>query len=310
MRQAFRLQEVHRGEVLDRINGYDVISCRTCGFVHIMPIPDRGELERIYREEYYTETKPLYMERLEEDMEWWNTVYDDRYEFMEALLPEACRTILDIGCGPGAFLKRGMERGWRVCGIEPSRTAVRYARRLGVDVIEGFFTEKIRKGLCRFHAVHLSEVLEHLPHPEEFLRGVRDVMEEGGLICCVVPNDYSPVQKILREKLGFKPYWLAPPHHINYFSFSSLKGLLERTGFRVIHRTAMFPMDFFLLMGENYVGDDATGRHCHGMRKRLDILLADSELKEFRKALYSLMARYGVGREMVIYARKHREQLR
>ncbi len=304
MKQVFRLQEAHRGKLLDSVNGYDIICCEECGFVHIMPIPSEEELKRIYKDEYYTEEKPLYIERLEEDIEWWNTVYDDRYEILETLLPDDCRSILDVGCGPGSFLKRGKERGWKVCGIEPSKVAAEYARGLGIDVIEGFFTKELKEKLCSFHVVHLSEVLEHLPDPEEFLRNVNDVVENGGLICCVVPNDYSPVQKILRERLGYKPYWLAPPHHINYFSFSTLEALLERTGFRVVHRTAMFPMDFFLLMGEDYVGDDATGRRCHGMRKRLDLLLAGSELSDFRKALYSLMAQYDVGREIILYARK------
>ncbi len=304
MRQVFRLQEAHRGELLDRVKGYDVISCDGCGFVHIVPIPSEEVLKNIYQEEYYTEEKPLYIERLEEDMEWWNTIYDDRYEFMESLLPEGKRSMLDVGCGPGTFLKRGKERGWKVCGIEPSRVAAEYARGLGIDVIEGFFTDELKERLRGFRGMHLSEVLEHLPHPEEFLRDINDVLEEGGVLCCVVPNDYSPVQKILSERLGFAPYWLAPPHHINYFSFTTLKGLLERTGFEVVHHTAMFPMDFFLLMGENYVGDDKVGRRCHRMRKRLDILLSASELEGFRKALYNLMATYGVGREVVMYARK------
>ena len=304
MRQAFRLQEVHSGQFIDIAAGYRVIDCGQCGFVHVLPIPSKQELEQIYREEYYTEEKPLFIKRLEEDIDWWNIIYDDRYDVLESELPPNRRTILDIGCGPGTFLRRGKERGWKVCGIEPSPVAAEYARSLGIDVIEGFFTEELKDQIGRFNAVHLSEVLEHLPHPEEFLYQVYHILEDRGLICCVVPNDYSPIQEILRHRLGFKPYWLAPPHHINYFSFSTLKGLLERTGFKVVYKTAMFPMDLFLLMGQNYVGNDAKGRQCHAMRKNFDTMLARSELRGFRKALYELMAEHGVGREVVMFARK------
>jgi hypothetical protein len=66
----------------------------------------------------------------------------------------------------------------------------------------------------------------------------------------------------------------------------------------------MFPMDFFLLMGDNYVGNDSLGRASHSRRKSLDIMLNEPELKDFKKEMYSLMAKHGIGREMVIYGEK------
>lgn len=298
-------QEGHAGRAMDTASGYGIIDCRACGFIHMDPVPAPAELKKVYVEEYYTEEKPLFIERVKEDIDWWNVVYDDRYEFFEGALPAGKREILDIGCGPGYFLKRGLDRGWRCLGIEPSKQAGAHAKGLGVDVMNAFFDEGLATGLRRkFDAIHLSEVLEHVPDPASILRLARGLLNDAGVLCAVVPNDYSPVQRVLREKLGFKPYWLAPPHHINYFSFSSLSGLFEKTGFKVIEKTSMFPIDFFLLMGDDYIGNDPLGRACHARRKRLDVNLAEPVLREFKKEMYRLMARHSIGREMIVFGRK------
>lgn len=297
---------MHKGDVIDKANGYSIIDCAGCGFIHIDPVPEKEELDAIYKEDYYKDEKPLYIDYSIEDSDWWRTVYDDRYDIFEAALRASRRRILDIGCGPGYFLKRGMERGWECLGVEPSRQAAAHTRGLGIKVINSFLDEACDIGAINspFDAIHLSEVLEHTADPEAILACAYDLMGDGGVICCVVPNDYSPVQKVLREELGYKPYWLAPPHHINYFSFDTLKTLMEKTGFAVTLETAMFPMDFFLLMGENYVGDDEAGRRSHAKRKRLDIMLGKEPLKAFKREMYALMARHSIGREMVIFGQK------
>lgn len=120
----------------------------------------------------------------------------------------------------------------------------------------------------------------------------------------IVPNDYNPIQEILREKLGFQSYWLAPPHHINYFDYDSLEGVLKSVGFKIFQRTAMFPIDIFLLMGDNYIGNDAIGRTCHSKRKQLEINLKRGGLNDFKKELYQFLASKNIGREIVLYAQK------
>lgn len=307
-KQALIRQNTHSGEVRDRLDGYDVIDCVECGFTHIDPLPDPSELERVYRDEYYTEEKPAYLKRSREDARWWDLVHDERFEVFEAALGRERRRIIDIGSGPGFFLKRGMERGWKCLGIEPSVHAAAHAASLGVDVVNSFLDEKVVDTLVdrdvTFDAAHLSEVLEHVPDPARILGLASSLLRPGGIVCCVVPNDYNPIQTVLRDELLFKPYWLAPPHHINYFDFSTLEGLMDRCGFDVVHRTAMFPMDLFLLMGDNYVGDDTVGRDCHNRRKRLEFFLSGPDLRQFKKELYSLMASHGIGRETVVFGVK------
>ena len=45
----------------------------------------------------------------------------------------------------------------------------------------------------------------------------RQVLNPGGMVVIGVPNDYNKLQKIMSDDLGEKPWWVAPPHHINFF---------------------------------------------------------------------------------------------
>ncbi|MEI8349169.1 MAG: class I SAM-dependent methyltransferase [Candidatus Omnitrophota bacterium] len=294
----------HKGCLLDSEKGFDVIDCLTCGFKHIIPIPTFNELKSVYRHQYYTLEKPLYLERHREDLDWWNLVYSERYDIFEKELSLKHRMILDIGSGPGFFLLHGKQRGWETLGIEPSKKAAMHSKELGLNIREDFLTKKTAKQLGKFDVVHLSEVIEHISDPKGLLCLVRSILNPGGLICVVAPNDYNPFQYVLRKACGFKPWWVAPPHHINYFDFDSLSKLLKNSGFKIISCEATFPIDIFLLMGDNYVNNEVLGRQCHTKRKQFELNLCKAGMKSIYKKLYQRLAEMKIGREIVVYGRK------
>lgn len=294
----------HTGPILDFVKGFDVIECDTCGFKHIIPIPTAEEMEKVYREEYYSIEKPLYLERTKEDLDWWNIVYSERYDTFEEYLPPDRRRILDIGSGPGFFLLHGKQRGWQTLGIEPSRQAADHSRKLGLEIAEDFLTMETASKLGKFDVVHMSEVLEHIPDPKGMLQLARHLLTAGGLICVVTPNDYNPFQYALRISCGYEPWWVAPPHHINYFNFDSLDGLLTETNFQVVHKEATFPIDIFPLMGMNYVGNDAIGRECHGNRKQFELNLVKSSMSKLKRNIYQSLSKLNIGREIIVFALK------
>ena len=294
----------HRGQILDSKNGFDVIECEVCEFKHIIPIPTKQELKNIYRDEYYTREKPFYLKRTYEDLEWWNLIYADRYDTFEKNLPSDRRSILDIGTGPGFFLLYGKKRGWSVLGIEPSKQAAEHAKSLGIKVIEEFMDCSLANKLDKFDVIHMSEVLEHVPDPTEMIKITHDLLKPGGLLCVSAPNDYNPFQKVLREICRYKPWWVAPPYHINYFNFESLEKLVKKNGFKLILKEATFPIDIFLLMGDSYIGNDSLGRECHKKRKQFELLLNRGGYNDLKRKLYRYFAEVGMGRVVVLYGKK------
>ena len=294
----------HHGDVLTRKDRWTVIDCTPCGFRHITPLPTEEELREVYEHEYYSIEKPLYLERVREDLPWWNRLYAERLAAIGDTRTSAGRRLLDVGSGPGFLLRFAKDHGWDPVGIEPSRQAAEHARGLGVEVIEAFLDDRLVNELGTFDAIHLAEVLEHLPDPRGMVERCRELLVPGGALCVSVPNDYNPFQRLLVERGLQEPWWVAPPHHLNYFDFDSLERLLADAGLEVRARETSFPIDMFLLMGEDYVGDDERGRRCHGMRMRFEETLERAGRADLKRELYGAFASLGLGRLAVVHARR------
>ena len=294
----------HKGLVLDSADGFDVIECRPCGFKHIVPIPIAPELDRYYEDKFYAE-KSDYVQSHRDDLEWWSMVNAERYDRFEHHLSGRRGRILDVGCGPGFFLDLGKRRGWDTVGIEPSRQAAAHATSLGLHVINDSIHRARIVELGQFDVVHAGWVVEHLPDPAAFVRLCYELVKPGGLFCVVAANDYNPLQEIVRRQFGYTPWWLVPPEHINYFTITSLEHLLVTScAFEAVHVTTTFPMELFLIMGDNYVGNQAVGRVCHRRRKNLEFALANGQLGSLRSKLYEGFARHGIGRDIIMTVRR------
>lgn len=293
----------HKGTVVGKFKDFEIIDCQLCDYKHAIPLPTAEDLEHIYSDEYYSIEKPLYIERYLEDKVWWDLTYEQRYSLFESHLQMNSRSILDVGSGPGLFLAKGKDLGWTVKGIEPSRQAAEYSQtKLELDVEEVFLDVDVAQNIGKFDVVNLGEVIEHLPDPEEMLRITNSILNDNGLILIIVPNDFNPFQTLLNESCGYPPWWIAPPHHLNYFDKDSLSRMLDRCGFDVVHVETTFPIDMFLLMGENYIGNDEIGRSCHKKRMNFDSNLSKNPIlnTKLRKAFAEL----DLGRELVVLARK------
>ena len=79
----------HKGNVCESVGSFDVINCGTCGFRHIVPVPSTEDLIEVYKEDYYSREKPLYLSETKEDLEWLKIGYRDLYSVFEDLLGEA-----------------------------------------------------------------------------------------------------------------------------------------------------------------------------------------------------------------------------
>ena len=123
----------------------------------------------------------------------------------------------------------------------------------------------------------------------------------GGLIVIRVPNDFTPLQESAQRALGTDPWWIAFPDHINYFNFDSLRRFLSGNDFQVVDELGDFPMELFLLFGDNYVGQPEVGNACHQRRVKFELGVPG----ELRRKLYRSFAQNGIGRDCLVFARKN-----
>ena len=169
------------------------------------------------------------------------------------------------------------------------------------------------KEIGKFDAIHIYDVLEHVNDPISVINESHSLLKKGGIIVVEVPNDFNPLQKLVQNILNKKEYWITLSaesrnsgifDHLNYFDFSSISYILNRAGFKIILKESTFPLEFFLLMGYDYIKNPRLGKKIHLERIRFEKHFEKLKTIEVKKVLYQKFAEIGIGRTAIIYAKK------
>jgi ubiquinone/menaquinone biosynthesis C-methylase UbiE len=145
----------------------------------------------------------------------------DRIFATVAIIPSDVQTMLDVGCGNGAFLN-SLPNTYEATGLDSSTEALKHvkAKRVHADMAVLPFQSE------RFDLVTCLEVLEHLPFDilERALSELQRVSKKYIIIS--VPNDEN-----LDRNLVICPAcrcWYNPCHHVRSFDPEKLKTLFDR----------------------------------------------------------------------------------
>ena len=143
------------------------------------------------------------------------------------------KKILEAGCGRGEFLSVLAEFPVQAFGIEHRADLVSIARGQGLKVWKMFpETEDTalvspEDGAAGPYDAFLSfNFLEHQPDPGTMLRCIRNNLTENGLGLVTVPS--------LEYILQYNGYYELIRDHLAYYTFQTLRRLLERNGFEVL----------------------------------------------------------------------------
>ena len=283
-----------------------MIECSFCGYKHLIPLLSTEAFVEFYSNEFYQKEIDNYIDSHQKDADWWSIEHNEKIDFFEANLSDKTyKRILDIGSGPGFFLKVASERGWDALGIEPGKPAYEFStKNLGLQVKNEFFNRESFNKYGKFNVVHLNNVLEHVLNPKEVLEIAREILYSDGIICITSPNDFNPLQILAADVLSKEPWWVVPKHHINYFDLHSFNKLLEISGFRVLHQTTSFPLEFFLFMGEDYIGNPNVGHLIHLKRMIFEKRFRQGGNNNLKRNIYDKLAEIGIGREMTVYGKR------
>ncbi len=142
--------------------------------------------------------------------------------------------LLDVGCAGGDFLCAAREAGFAVCGIELNPLSSEHARtqhRLPVVTrrleeiadLTDLQDSTSQRGL--FSAIHLGDVIEHLPEPQLALSHLHRGLAANGVLSISTPDFARPVTRLLQIK---------PEEHLSLFSRLSLTRLLRAGGFTIL----------------------------------------------------------------------------
>jgi len=104
----------------------------------------------------------------------------------EPALHSDCRTILDIGCGPGTGLKAFEDVGFVATGVDEDNTRASHGRALGLNIAVTPW-ESYRPPV-QYDFITCLHSIEHFHAPGTLLERLRDWLKPGGKLVIEVPN--------------------------------------------------------------------------------------------------------------------------
>lgn len=145
------------------------------------------------------------------------------------------KKFIEIGCGRGEFINVLREFPVEVYGMEHKEDLIAIARESGLCVWrefpetadQTFAGDPESAGSQGPYDVFLSfNFLEHQPHPDVMLRAIYNNLKDDGMGLVTVPALEYIVEK--------GSYYELIRDHIAYYSFDTLRALLENNGFQVL----------------------------------------------------------------------------
>ena len=151
------------------------------------------------------------------------------------------KSVLDIGSNDGTQLKHFQKLGYKVLGVESSKTTARIANEAGIETLHAFFNLEIALSLQRkFHVINAAGVFFHLEELHSVADGIREVLRDDGVF--VVQFLYM---KRIVENLAFDQIY---HEHLLYYNSQTIEVLLHR------HGLAMFDAYVSPIHGGSVIG--------------------------------------------------------
>lgn len=221
-----------------------VVRCRRCSLVFTDPLPTPDEKAEIERQAYEGEILPEvadFFRNCHRDFRDDPVIESFREGLRRLGSVQAPGRLLDVGPGTGIFLHLARkEFGWTPVGVDVCAECVDKAREeFELELELGAFESHAWEP-ASFQAVSMLDVLEHTIDPSASLARAWELLELGGALLVVVPNQRCLLTVILDWwiRLGgpFGAYFLERLYvspHVFYFCPRTLRAMLEKAGFEV-----------------------------------------------------------------------------
>jgi 2-polyprenyl-3-methyl-5-hydroxy-6-metoxy-1,4-benzoquinol methylase len=162
---------------------------------------------------------------------------------MIPFVPPDARRILDVGCGAGAF-GSGLREVWEsrnqeleIWGVELDQDAADRAAQQLDRVLCGDAVQVVA-GLpaAHFDCVLLNDILEHLVEPQTLLQRLGPLLAPAGRLVTSIPNVryFDNVRDlVVHGRWDYTDEGILDRTHLRFFTRSTIRRLLETSGYRV-----------------------------------------------------------------------------
>lgn len=194
-------------------------------------------LNELYSQNYYSsDNDPRIGEWVNKHTAIWNGLCHSLEQHAENTAK-----LLDVGAGTGGFLKTFKQRHptAKLSAVEPSANARgALVHTFGENLELYSDISQVRKPVEGFNAITLFQTLEHVGEVLPFSIAIAELLASDGTLLVTVPNRLSYhvfLHGYKKDTLGF-----GNGTHLQFFSWSSLRLLLEKAGFTHVKRLVGF----------------------------------------------------------------------
>jgi 2-polyprenyl-3-methyl-5-hydroxy-6-metoxy-1,4-benzoquinol methylase len=169
-----------------------------------------------------------------------------KYNLIQTQTITKAKSILDYGCGTGAFLEQCKKHQMFISGVEPSAVARVQAQKQTSGEVVGDIAQLSTRS---FDVITLWHVLEHVSELHGTITQLKTHLKENGTIFIAVPNLQSHDAKNYREHwAGFDV-----PRHLWHFSRKSMTTFVQLHELKVINVLPMRLDSYYVsLLSEKY----------------------------------------------------------
>ncbi len=228
---------------------FQLVKCNQCSVVLTQSIPDINGIGKYYQfEEYisHTNTQKGFINKAYHFVRKRTLLTKLKWVKKHTQLQKG--TILDIGCGTGAFLNTMQQAGWSIVGLEPDDTARKNATAL-YNIQPQLSTELFSLPKASFDAITMWHVLEHVHELQAYVKQLHLLLKPNGTLFIAVPNYTS------YDAQQYKAFWAAydVPRHLYHFAPAAIQQLFEQHGFEVVAHLPMWYDSFYVsMLSEQY----------------------------------------------------------
>lgn len=250
---------------------FEVWACRACSGRFTQDVPDAGTIGPFYSSEAYishSDTSKGLISKLYKTAR--RFTLRSKQGLLQKLVGKGSHSLLDVGCGTGAFAHTMQQAGWQVTALEPDEGARNMAAQL-YGLHPQTAEQLYHLPASRFDAITLWHVLEHIHDLHGYFKKFGEILKPNGSLVIAVPNYTST------DAAHYDKYWAAydVPRHLYHFSPESLRQLARLHGFEVVQTKAMWLDAFYIAMlSEQYMhgGHRLVSACWQGMRSLLQTI--------------------------------------
>ena len=198
--------------------------CTNCWLVQL---PEYAKAEELFTPDY------AYLSSTSES--WCSHAEKFSLDVIKSLNLSTKSLVVEIASNDGYLLKNMKNKGIPNIGIEPTKRAADISKSRGIDTIQEFFTLELAENLLSqdyrlrngADLIIANNVLAHVPHINDFMCGMKRLLNSHGFISVEFPHLFNLIQK--------KQFDTIYHEHYSYLSLSFVCRLAKFVGLEVIN---------------------------------------------------------------------------